>query len=118
MGQVSALWKNTLDEYSSKDSKLKMIQSCGSRIEFKKKKRKEKERRDPAKGLVEVPQKTVKGVKGSSKPGELRGDKVMNVRKNKISRGIKWSFTLKENEMPRKKSKMIYKPEFPLGKCY
>lgn len=42
----------------------------------------------------------------------------MNVRKNKISRGIKRSFTLKENEMPRKKSKIIYKPEFSLGKWY
>lgn len=33
----------------------------------------------------------------------------MNVRKSKISRGIRWSFTFKENEMPREKSKMIYK---------
>lgn len=49
-----------------KRSKLKMIHSCEFRIALKKKKEL-KEKRDLVKGLVEIPWKTVKGVKGSPK---------------------------------------------------
>lgn len=66
-GQVSALCNNILDEYSSKEVQVKNDSQLWVQNSVKKKKNKKREKRDLAKGPVEIPWKTVKGVKGSPK---------------------------------------------------